>query len=395
MERLNEIATRKAELKAMLEGDNADLDLDAIKKELDELDAEEKSINEQKEVEQKKAEQEAEERKQNAQKINDGEVKANEVKEIKNEEKKMELNELRNTPEYVEAFARYVKTGKDEEVRSLLTENVAGGTIAVPEFVYDIVKTAWDNEGVMALVNKVSIKGNLKVNFEISSTGAVKHLEGSEAVAEETLVEGIATLVPASFKKWIGISDEVYDMRGEAFLRYIYDEIAHRIAKAVADELIGILKALPTDASTSSTPKATTITLAPAQDTIASAIATLSDEANNPVIIMNKLTWGAFKKAQYEGNFSADIFEGLQVVFNNSLPAYASADANAVYMVVGDLGHGAMANFPNGVGNIEFKFDDKTLMTSDIVRILGREYVGLGVVAPNSFCLVKKPASSI
>ena len=36
---------------------------------------------------------------------------------------------------------------------------------------------------------------------------------------------------PVSIKKWISISDEVVDLRGEAFLRYIYDEITYRIAK--------------------------------------------------------------------------------------------------------------------------------------------------------------------
>lgn len=392
MERLQEIATRKAELKAQLEGEEKDLDLEAIKKELDELDAEEKSINEQVDAEQRKANEEAEARRKEAEAVNNGEAKAKEI-EIKKEVKKME--EIRNTPEYIDAYARYIKSGKDEEVRALLTENVSGGTIAVPSFVLDEIKTAWENEGIMALVKKVEVKGNLKVNFEISSTGAVKHLEGSQAVSEETLVEGIATLVPQSIKKLVKISDEVYDMRGEAFLRYIYDEITHHIAKKCADELVGLLKALPTDASTSTTPKATTITKAPSLDTIAQAMATLSDQATNPVVIMNKATWGAFKKAQYEGNFNIDIFEGLKVVFNNSLDAYANADANEVYAIVGDLSYGALANFPNGIGNIEIKFDDKSDMASDLINILGREYVGLGIVAVDCFCLVKKPSASV
>ena len=37
--------------------------------------------------------------------------------------------ELRNSEKYINAYAEYVKTGKEEEIRSLLTENV-GGTIA-------------------------------------------------------------------------------------------------------------------------------------------------------------------------------------------------------------------------------------------------------------------------
>ena len=129
------------------------------------------------------------------------------------------------------AYADYIKSGKDEEVRSLLTTNVGVGTVAVPDFVYDIVKTAWEKSDIMSLVRKVNGAGNLKVQFEISGSDAVIHDEGSGAVSEETLTLGIVTLVPVSIKKWISISDEVYDLRGESFLRYIYDELTYRIAK--------------------------------------------------------------------------------------------------------------------------------------------------------------------
>lgn len=390
MERLNEIATRKAELKALLEGEEK-VDLEVIQKELDELEMEERQINEQIKADDEKAKNEAEARKQTAQQINDGEIKANEI-ELKGKEIKME--EIRNTKEYIEAFARYIKTNDDKEVRSLLTENVSGGTIAVPDFVYDVIKTNWEKDGIFALIKKLEVKGNLKVNFEISSTGATKHLEGSQAVSEEELVEGIATLVPASFKKWIKLSDEVLDMRGEAFLQYVYNEIAHHIAKEVVKDLLTQIKALGTSA-TSEKPKAPAITMGIAQDTIATAIGNLSDEAENPVVVMNKQTWALFKKAQYDGNFSTDIFEGLKVYFNNSLPAYNSADANDVYMIVGDFDFGSLATFPNGIYNITFKYDDKTEMTSDMVRILGREYVGIAPVACDAFVNVKKPSASV
>ena len=57
------------------------------------------------------------------------------------------------------------------------------------------------------------------------------------------------------------------------------------------------------------------------------------------------------------------------------------------YAIVGDLGLGAQANFPNG-DEIEIKFDDKTLMEKDLIRILGREYVATKVVAPKAFCKI-------
>ena len=300
--------------------------------------------------------------------------------------------EVRNTPEYVNAFAEYFKSGKADECRALLTENVSG-TVPVPELVYDIVKTAWDKEGIMSLVKKTYLKGNLKIGFERSADAAVVHTEGGDAVSEENLSLGIVTLIPASIKKWISVSDEVVDLRGEAFLRYIYDELAYQIAKKAADELIGKIIASPAT-STATAPAVPAIAASSlAMGTIAEALGHLSDEASNPVIIMNKATWSAFKAVQYANNYNADPFEGLKVVFSNKLKSFTAASTYDTVVIVGDLGQGAIANFPEGEG-IAFKFDDKTDMTKDLVRILGREYIGLGVVAPSAFVKICKTAVS-
>ena len=290
--------------------------------------------------------------------------------------------EVRNTPEYIEAYAKYIKTGDASECRALKTEN-GSGTVAVPELVYDIVKNAWNREGIMALVRKSYLKGNLKVGFEISSSDATVHTEGV-AVDEESLVLGTVNLVPAAIKKWISISDEALDMSAVPYLQYIYDELTYRIAKKAADELVAKILAAP-QTSTTTAPQvgvytSTQVTLG----LIAQAMAKLSDQASNPVIIMNKATWGAFKAAQAVGNYGYDPFEGLQVVFNNSLTAFSAATTGVAYAIVGDLGQGALANFPNG-DEIQIKRDDYTLATSDLVRFIGREYVALGVVAPDAF----------
>ena len=304
---------------------------------------------------------------------------------------KMTMEEFRDKKQYIDAYAEYVKTGKDEEIRALLTENVENGTIAVPTFVYDIVKTAWDKNEIMKLVTKTELAGNLKVQFEISGDDAIVHTEGSGAVAEESLTEGIVTLVPEYIKKWISISDEVMSMRGEAFLRYIYAELTQKIVKKLADILVGKIAALP-QVATATSPAAAKISLAPAVGTVASAIGNLSDEASNPVVVMNKLTWSEFKTAQYANGFNVDPFGGLNVHFNNSLPAYSAAGVGDVYLIVGDFGQGALANYPNG-DSIEFKFDDLTRKKEDLVEVLGKEYAAVGVVANKAFTLVAKPAT--
>lgn len=315
------------------------------------------------------------------------------IKEIeKKEDEKMDI-EIRNTPEYINAYAEYIKTGKAEECRALTSTNDTTphgtGTVAVPDLVYDIVKTAWNREGIMSRVRKSYLKGNLKVGFEISGGDAAIHAEGDSAVSEESLVLGTVTLTPQSIKKWISISDEVLDLRGEAFLNYIYDELAYRIAKKAADQLVAKIEACGTVSTTTcvGVPKlaATTASLGD----IAQAMALLSDEAANPVVMMNKATWGTYKALAAKGNYGYDPFEGLDVVFNNTIAAYSAATTGVTYAIVGDLDQGALANFPNGDG-IEFKFDELTDMTKDLVRVLGREYVGLGIVAPNAFVKITK-----
>ena len=381
MTRLEEIEARKVELREELEATEEEAKVEEINNEVEALNEEVQEIE--KHEEENKQAEELEEKKFIA-------------KEIVKEERKMNDKELRNTPEYINAYAEYIKTGDAKELRALLTTG-ASGTVEVPEMVYDIVKTAWDREDLMGRVRTLSVKGNFKVQFEVSGDPAVVHTEGASAVSEESLVLGVVELIPQSIKKWISISDEVLDLRGEAFLNYVYDELTYRIAKKCADILVGKIATLPqslspNDGGVYDTVSADKITSAPAVGLVAQALSHLSDETRDITIVMNKQTYGAFKAAQYSASYPIDPFEGYTVVFNNTLPAYSSANANAVYMIVGDFNHGALANYPEGEG-ISIKYDDTTLMTEDLVRILGRRYVGVEAVADKSFCLIGKPAS--
>lgn len=384
MSRKEEIEARKMEIREEVENAETTEEVEELEKEVDALNEEEEQIEEQAETEEVAEEMEQ---------------KSFAVKEIKKVEEKSMKEEIRNSKEYINAYAEYIK-GNNEELRALLTTNAEGGeglsnTVAVPDFVYDIVKTAWEKDDIMSLVRKVSVQGNLKVNFEASAGDAVEHAEGGEAVTEESLVLGIVTLTPVSIKKWISISDEVYDMRGEEFLRYIYDELTYKIVKKTADSLITKIAALPQSLTANEdgiydSVSANKITEKPGMGTIFNAIANLSDEARDYTIVMNKLTYATFKEAQLTNNYAADIFDGVRVRFNNSLPAYATATAGNVYAIVGDFDHGTLANYPAGDG-VDLKFDDKTLMTSDLIRILGRQYVGVEAVADKAFTLIAKP----
>lgn len=383
--KLDDIQTRKAEIVARREAMTTELEtaenevLDALTEEAEQLNEEERALNEHEAAIYKAAE----ERQKELQDVMDNGA---EVRTFEGE-KTMTNMEVRKSHEYNVAYANYIKTGDDKECRALLTENVSG-TVPVAEYVEGRVRTAWMREGIMSRVRKTYLKGNLKIGYEISADGAVVHTEAANsAVNEENLVLGIVTLVPQSIKKWISISDEVYDLAGEEFLDYIYDELAYQIAKKAADGIVADIEACGTESTGSkpAVPKitATTVTVG----LVAQALAQLSDEASNPVVMMNKQTWGTFKAAQAANGYNYDPFEGLPVVFNDTISAFSAATTGVTYAIVGDLGVGAQANMPNGEG-IEIKFDDKTKMEYDLVRILGREYIGHAVVAPKAFCKI-------
>ena len=291
--------------------------------------------------------------------------------------------------EYVDAYARYLVNGNADECRSLLTTNVSG-QIPVPSIIDEIIRTAWDKSEILSRVRRTFVRGNLKVAFEKSADGAYVHTEGTSAPTEEEITLGIVEMIPANIKKWITVSDEAVAMGGERLLRYIYDEITYQIVtKKLTDLVIADIVAAPTTA-TSSAASAAAITGAPGLTTVASAFANLSDEATSPVVIMNKLTYANFKAAQAAGNFAVDPFEGLPVLFNNSLPAYDSASSNAVYMIVGDLS-GVQVNYPEG-DNVVIKYDELSLAEKDLVKIVGRQYAAHAVTACGRFCNVKKGA---
>lgn len=357
-------------------------EVDAPEADLDALEAEARSINE--ELEARKASETKRNEIRNAVASGDGEVK----EKFENEERKeMTLEEIRSSKEYINAFANYIKTNKDDECRALLlTENVSG-QVPVPTVIEGRIRTAWQKSGLMELVRKTYVRGNLKIGFELSATGAVVHTEGSSAPSDETLTFGVVSMVPASIKKWIKISDEAMDMGGEEFLFYIYDELTYQIAKKAQEELLAKIVAL-TASATSTAVGVGIVAGTPSVGVVASALGTLSDEAANPVVVMNKGSWAQFKAAQYAGSFNVDPFEGLPVYYDSTLPAYtATGTTGSTWAIVGDFGAGAHANFPNG-DEITIKYDDMSLAESDLVKIVGREYVGLGIVADHAFCKI-------
>ena len=356
------LEARKAEIATACE--SSDADLDALLEEV-------RSINEELELRKKEEAQRAELRDMVA---NGDAGEAVETIETIEERKTMDNMEIRNTREYINAFAKYVRTEDDRECRALLTENVSG-TLPVPEFVYGIVSKEIASSEILNRARHMNAKGNLKVGFEISAPAAEAHTEGDEAIDEEALTLGVVEIVPQMLKKWVSISDEALDLaNGEEYLRYIYEEVARGIVRAKEDAIVAVILAAPQTATSSAPAVAKTGSAMGALDDFVNGRALLSSAARDLCIICTPAQYATYRSLQMGANYGVDPFDGLPVLFNDTVTA----------PIIGDL-KGVMVN---EASDIQLKFDDKTLMTEDLVRILGRQYVGIAVVGEKFFAKV-------
>lgn len=301
----------------------------------------------------------------------------------------MSVDQIRGSAAYVNAYADFMRTGDPRQCRALLTTNVeTTGSVPVPTMVDEIVRTAWERDALVSRVTRTYFRGNLKVSFELTASDAVVHVEGSGKIDEENLTLGVVDLVPETVKKFVRLSDEAAAMGGEALVRYIYDELAYRIVKKLAALIVGKIVDAPAD-STKAAVGITSVSAAPSVTALPAAATNLSDEATELCVVMNRLTDAQFLAAQASGNFAIDPYAGMTRVYTSALPAYSTAESGAVYAIVGDL-KGVQANYPEGDG-IAIKYDDLSEAEADMIRFIGRQYVGYGVVAPGRLVKVTKP----
>lgn len=377
---LTDIEQRSLEIEEEMKAEDADIE--SLTKEVEEMEVRKAELE--KEVETRKAE------------MAEAMKSAIEVEKIEKEERKtMDIKELRNSEAYKQAYANYVLSNykDDKELRSLYTENMESpaatdGVYPIPTYLEEKIQTAWERDEILKRVTKTYFKGNLKVSFEKSATAAEVHEEGAAAIDEEQLVLGIVNLVPESYKKWIRISTELYEAGGQAVIDYVYDEIAHQIVKFLAeDALMKVFRASAVGATNAA--PVHFIKEDPAAGTIVKALAQLSAEATDPVLIMNRKTWGVFKALEVNGGANVgDIFQGLPVLFADiSDPAM-----DQPYLFVGDL-KTIHANFPNG-DEVKFIFDEASLAEQDMVKVVGRLLAGVGCVKPYGMTVVTGASNS-
>ena len=371
---------RVADIKVEMESE--DSDIEALSAEVDAI--------EQRQMELKTAAKEAAEKRAAVAADQMAEV----IEERKEEDIKMTDMEMRNTPEYGKAFVKGLLTDDFTEARALLTENVNGGSVPVPEILENEIKNAWEEAQFLQFAKRTTYKGNVKVGFEVSATGASVHVEGSNAPDEETLVWGTVELKAESIKKWITVSDEALEGTTIDTLGEIYKEVAQRIVEKADEIAIGKIIAAPETTSAANGPGVPVSEVsAIAADTIVNAVALLSGKAKDLRIVMNRQTKAAFEAVALGLSYGADIYDGLKdrIIFSDALKSFSAASADDTFVIIGDIGYGFQANFPAG-NDVKIKVDDLSLAEKDLVKIVGRQYVGMGVVAPKAFVKINKVA---
>lgn len=345
----DEIETRLAEIATEITAEDADLA--SLEAEIDGLQTRQTALKE-----------EAETRRAMMDKVTT--MRTPTVIETIGEDEEKENRNMVEKRELEEALAEFIKGRATPEQRALLTTDATNGTVAVSDIVDDFIWTDWDKSPLLSRVRKAYVRGDYKVGYEASATPAVPHTEGSGAITEEELVLAYIPFVAEYLKKYITVSDRVLALKGREFLDYLYAEFGHQLAMAIENMIIDDIEASTLTATGTATLDKAVIT----------GLGLLSDEAMNPVAIMSRATWASIKAIRtLSGDKLVDPFEGLEVLFNNTVTG----------VLVGDL-DGFVVNFPEGQ---DFKFitDPYTYAEADMVKIVGKILCAGHLVRPNGF----------
>lgn len=378
-----ELIARQAEIRSAVDAEDADLET---------LETEARAIKDELEARAAEAARKEEIRKM----VAEGKAPVKEVE--KQEDKKMPtLNEIRSSREYEEAYLKALKTKDDSEVRALLTTGTTGegltGYVPVPTALESEIRTAWEAHELFGLVQRSNFKGNIKIGFELTATGAEIHVEGTQAPDEEVVTLGTVEIKNQMIKKWIRVSDEALEGTTVDTASYIYREMAYRIVDKAEEVLVDTIIAAPAAATVTAVGVPVLPVAAVEADTIVKALGLLSGAARDLRVAMNRQSYAVFRALELNGQYALDVFEGLKdrIVFTDKLPAFGSATNGQTFCIIGDFGRGAQMNTPNG-DEVMLLTDPYTDAESDLVKIVGRLYAGFGVVADKHFVKLTKGA---
>ena len=364
--RLKEILARKMEIRKALEGTDK-VDLAALEKELQELEAEETELRRRAEV---------------ANGINtaEGETGTPEVRAIPKPAVSAPVADPRATMEYRKAFMTYVRTGvMGAELRNdanTLTSDI-GAAIPTPTM-NKIVEQLSTYGNIIPLVTNTNFLPG--VNVPTSATKPVASWV-NEGAGSEKQKKTVGSVVFGHFKLRcaVSVSLEAEYMSIDAFEAALVNNIVEAMAKAVEAAIIsGNGSGKPTGIlHVGSSPVGTTQEVS----ALSYGVLTAAEGAlpvayeNGAVWVMAKQTFMGFVgMVDQNGHPIARVDHGIngaperfllgrQVILTDNLPAFSAADANAIFAFLYRM-KDYMLNTNFNVGIRTYEDND----TDDIIR---------------------------
>lgn len=215
IKRMQEINARKAELRSMLEG-SGEVDLDAIEKELRDLDTEFKGL---------------EKRKATIDGINDGTIPA---VEIPNPVTARAADTFDQDKEYRSAWLKTLQGKALTENEQRAYSTAANSALpAIPESTAnEIIKKMYEVAPILQRCKIFHVPGNFKFAVEGTNSDAALHTEnGSITAASDSL--GSVSLTGYEIVKLVKASRATVNMTINAFESYIVEIIAEAIARKI------------------------------------------------------------------------------------------------------------------------------------------------------------------
>ena len=228
--RLQEIETRKLEIRKLLESDSKDINLDELEKELRALEAEK---------------QELERRKAIAEGIQAGTTQARTISVIGQiEPRNQTVEEILASPEYRSAYLKRLQ-GKElteAEKRALTTVQDSTGSdsagAAVPtQTLNKIIDKMRQTSALFPRINVSYVPGNLSIVVAGAKNAAAWKAEGTDGTPADDTVVSIQ-LTGYELIKLVEMSAAAEAMTIDAFEQYITSEIGRQMAIAVENAIL-------------------------------------------------------------------------------------------------------------------------------------------------------------
>lgn len=309
LKRLKEIEERKAEIRASLQNDK-DVDLQAMKSELESLTAEKRSIEERQEI---------------ADSIKTGSV---ELRKIAGGDDANKLDE--NSAEFRSAFFKQLQ-GKEltePEKRALTYTTSTAGAVIPTQTLNKIIEKLEQDSVLFPLIQHYNIPSNLSIGVEGENDECAWTTESASSSASSASIGSVA-LTAYQICKFVSISAQIGKMSIDALENFIVNSLTRKLHRAIDK---AIMDGTGTNQPTGITKNMEFIEVEKLDyDTICDIDAELNSEYDkNAVYVMNKKTRNIVKKIKNEigepifvqnsANGFGNMLDGYPVVIYDKMP---------------------------------------------------------------------------